>query len=117
MGQRASFRTTQHLSRSQDYYWYSPVLRAALDGKTADIVVSPASEADCGVAETAAHVEDSSSVDIAEQAAFDLRPDPRSEVDRVEGTNDVGVARIMERHGGSLAAIPHDRVEGYSQAS
>ena len=27
--------------KSRDHYWYSPVLKAQLDGVTADIVVSP----------------------------------------------------------------------------
>src|ERR1700720_3289217 len=31
--------TVQRLSR--DFYWYSPVLRKQLDGKTADVVVHP----------------------------------------------------------------------------
>ena len=33
-------------ARSQDYYWYSPVLRTALKDRIADAVVSPKSEAE-----------------------------------------------------------------------
>jgi FAD/FMN-containing dehydrogenase len=32
--------------KSRDYFWYSPILKEQLDGKTADIVVKPGSEAD-----------------------------------------------------------------------
>ena len=32
--------------KSRDYFWYSPILKAQLDGKTADIVIKPGSEAD-----------------------------------------------------------------------
>jgi len=32
--------------RSRDFFWYSPVLNAALNGKSADVVVSPRDEAD-----------------------------------------------------------------------
>ena len=33
-------------NKSRDYYWYSPILRAALEHVRADLVVLPASEAD-----------------------------------------------------------------------
>jgi FAD/FMN-containing dehydrogenase len=32
--------------RSRDYYWYSPLLRELLDGKQADLIVSPRTEAE-----------------------------------------------------------------------
>ena len=32
--------------KSRDFYWYSPTLKRQLDAVTADIVVSPTSEAD-----------------------------------------------------------------------
>ncbi len=32
--------------KSRDFYWYSPVLKRELDAVTADIVVSPTSEAE-----------------------------------------------------------------------
>ena len=32
--------------KSRDYYWYSPILKAQLDGKTGDIVVKPRNEAE-----------------------------------------------------------------------
>ena len=32
--------------RSRDFFWYSPVLNAQLDGKSADLIVSPRDEAD-----------------------------------------------------------------------
>ncbi len=32
--------------KSRDYYWYSPILKAQLDGKTGDIVVKPRTEAE-----------------------------------------------------------------------
>ncbi len=32
-------------SKSRDYYWYSPILKAQLDGKVADLVVKPRTEA------------------------------------------------------------------------
>jgi len=31
---------------SKDFYWYSPVLRPALEGKRADVVVQPLSVAE-----------------------------------------------------------------------
>jgi creatinine amidohydrolase/Fe(II)-dependent formamide hydrolase-like protein/FAD/FMN-containing dehydrogenase len=46
LGIATSTKPRQLKRLSQDYYWYSPVLRAALDGKVADLVVSPASEAE-----------------------------------------------------------------------
>jgi FAD/FMN-containing dehydrogenase len=33
-------------AKSKDYYWYSPILGAALDGKAGDLVVRPADEAE-----------------------------------------------------------------------
>jgi FAD/FMN-containing dehydrogenase len=38
--------------RSRDFFWYSPVLNAQLDGKSADLIVSPRDE--CDVVRTAA---------------------------------------------------------------
>ena len=32
--------------KSRDFYWYSPVLKRELDAVTADIVVSPTTEAE-----------------------------------------------------------------------
>ena len=32
--------------KSRDFYWYSPILKRELDAVTADVVVSPASEAE-----------------------------------------------------------------------
>src|SRR6201996_704162 len=32
--------------RSRDFFWYSPVLNEQLDGKSADLIVSPRDEAD-----------------------------------------------------------------------
>ena len=43
--------------RSRDYFWYSPVLASALEGKKADVVVTPRDEADviCVAAACARH--------------------------------------------------------------
>ncbi len=41
--------------KSRDFYWYSPVLKRELDAVTADIVVSPVSEAEVGAVLKAAH--------------------------------------------------------------
>jgi FAD/FMN-containing dehydrogenase len=45
LGDDARVLTQPHLVEqlSRDFYWYSPVLRKQLDGKTGDIVVQPAS--------------------------------------------------------------------------
>src|SRR5439155_10314712 len=32
--------------KSRDFYWFSPVLRAELDGRSAEVVVAPRDEAD-----------------------------------------------------------------------
>ena len=36
----------QVANKSRDFYWYSPILKAQLDGKTGDIVVQPRNEAE-----------------------------------------------------------------------
>ncbi len=36
----------QVADKSRDYYWYSPILKAQLDGKTGDILVQPRNEAE-----------------------------------------------------------------------
>src|SRR5580658_4934362 len=41
--------------KSRDFYWYSPVLKRELEAVTADIVVSPTSEAEVGTVLAAAH--------------------------------------------------------------
>ncbi len=41
--------------KSRDFYWYSPVLKRELDAVTADIVVSPTSEAEVARVLSAAH--------------------------------------------------------------
>jgi FAD/FMN-containing dehydrogenase len=41
--------------KSRDFYWYSPVLKRELDAVTADIVVSPISEAEVATVLAAAH--------------------------------------------------------------
>src|SRR5208283_1932569 len=41
--------------KSRDFYWYSPILKRELDAVTADIVVSPVSEAEVGAVLKAAH--------------------------------------------------------------
>jgi FAD/FMN-containing dehydrogenase len=41
--------------KSRDFYWYSPVLKRELDAVTADIVVSPTSEAEVATVLAAAH--------------------------------------------------------------
>src|SRR5271168_658264 len=41
--------------KSRDFYWYSPVLKRELDAVTADIVVSPTSEAEVAQVLAAAH--------------------------------------------------------------
>ena len=44
LGVATSTKPGRIKARSQDYYWYSPVLRSALKGRLADIVVSPKTE-------------------------------------------------------------------------
>ncbi|HME83948.1 MAG TPA: FAD-binding oxidoreductase, partial [Roseiarcus sp.] len=41
--------------KSRDFYWYSPVLKRELEAVTADIVVSPVSEAEVAAVLKAAH--------------------------------------------------------------
>src|SRR5580658_1374077 len=41
--------------KSRDFYWYSPVLKRELEAVTADIVVSPTSEAEVATVLAAAH--------------------------------------------------------------
>src|SRR5271156_5291690 len=41
--------------KSRDFYWYSPVLKRELEAVTADIVVSPTSEAEVAEVLAAAH--------------------------------------------------------------
>jgi FAD/FMN-containing dehydrogenase len=36
----------QVANKSRDYYWYSPILKEQLDGKTGDLVVRPRTEAE-----------------------------------------------------------------------
>lgn len=41
--------------KSRDFYWYSPVLKRELDAVTADVMVSPANEAEIATVLSAAH--------------------------------------------------------------
>ncbi len=41
--------------KSRDFYWYSPILKRELEAVTADIVVSPANEAEVATVLRAAH--------------------------------------------------------------
>ena len=54
-----AIRTESHAAivkqKSRDFFWYSPVLKAELDHVTADIVVSPANEAELVETLAAAH--------------------------------------------------------------
>ena len=54
---RSSARTIPVLvkQKSRDFYWYSPVLKRELDAVTADIVVTPTSEAEVATVLAAAH--------------------------------------------------------------
>jgi len=41
--------------KSRDFYWYSPILKRELDAVTADVVITPASEAEVGAVLAAAY--------------------------------------------------------------
>lgn len=81
-----------------------------------DDTSSAAGESDRGVSLATTQVEDASTGDIAEQSSFDLRPDPRAEVDRVQRAFETGSAGIVQRHGSSLAAARRLGAEGYPPA-
>ena len=61
-------------------------------------------ETHSGMALTTTQIEDAASGDLADQSPFDISTDARTEVHDVQRRIGDGKARIVQRHGSSLAA-------------